>query len=63
MYISVAVFFLRRGSLRGRTEILCKAVQMEENMSKKALLIGILVIVIGMLFLTWAALTVFGPRM
>lgn len=32
-------------------------------MSKKALLIGLLVIVIAMLFLTWAALTLFGPRM
>ncbi len=39
------------------------AVQMEENMSKKALLIGILVITIAMLFLTWAALQLFSPRM
>ena len=32
-------------------------------MSKKALLIGLLVIAIAMLFLTWAALMMFGPRM
>lgn len=35
MLVPVAGFFFRRGSVRGRTNKLCMAVQMEENMSKE----------------------------
>lgn len=61
--MSAVGFFFRRGSVRGRTDKLCKAVRMEENMSQKVLLIGILVCVIAILFLMWATLTLLGPRM
>ncbi len=63
MQVAINDRFVDKKSLCKSCESLCMAVQMEENMSKKALLIGILVIAIAMLFLTWAALQMFSPRM